>query len=114
MQVAVQIGHTPPWGLCPGLPYTVKSIITKSYGIIANTDMTVRFGACLHRNRVALQSLVERLTRHESRGERRVYGGGRQEIEPSDLGRVGAAARVQRWPELAESVPREKMLSLFG
>ncbi len=25
-----------------------------------------------------------------------------------------AAARVQRWPELAESVPREKMLSFFG
>jgi len=35
-------------------------------------------------------------------------------IEPSELGRDVAAARVQRWPELAASVPREKMLSLFG
>jgi len=37
-----------------------------------------------------------------------------RKIEPSELGRAGAAARVQRWPQLAESVPREKMLSLFG
>jgi len=31
-----------------------------------------------------------------------------------ERGRVGAAARVQGRPELAESVPREKMLSWFG
>ena len=48
------------------------------------------------------------------RGEGRAYGGGRHGIEPSELGRVGAAARVQRWPGLTASVPREKLLSLFG
>jgi len=54
------------------------------------------------------------VTGHELRGERRVRGGGLDEIEPSELGRVGAAPRVQSWLELAESVPREEMLSLYG
>ena len=59
-------------------------------------------------------SLIAQVTGHELRGEARVYGGGLHKIEPSELGRVSAGALVERSPELAGSVKREKMLSLFG
>jgi len=55
--------------------------------------------------------LLGQVTGHELRGEGRVYGGGLHKIEPSELGRVSAL--VERWPELARSVWREKLLSLF-
>jgi len=57
--------------------------------------------------------LLGLVTGHELRGEGRVYGGGLHKIEPSELGRVSTAAVVERWPESAGSVKREKMLSLF-
>ena len=58
--------------------------------------------------------LLAQVTVHELRGEGRVYGGGLHKIEPSELGRVSAAALVERWPEMAASVQRERMVSLFG
>ncbi len=54
------------------------------------------------------------VTGHELRGEGRVYGGGLHKIEPSELGRISAAALVQRWPELAQSARRVDTPSLFA
>ena len=61
-----------------------------------------------------VHELLANVTGHELRGEGRVYGGGLNKIEPSELGRVSAASFVKRWPELAASVQREKMAALFG
>ena len=57
--------------------------------------------------------LLGQVTGHELRGEGRVYGGGLHKIEPRELGRVSAAALVERWPELAESIRRKDTPSLF-
>lgn len=61
-----------------------------------------------------VHELLGRVTGHELRGEGRVYGGGLNKIEPSELGRVSAASFVERWPELAATVRREETASLFG
>ena len=45
-------------------------------------------------------ALLNQVTGHELRGEGRVYGGGLNKIEPSELGRISASAFVDRWPEL--------------
>jgi len=56
--------------------------------------------------------LLKEITGHELRGEGRVYGGGLNKIEPSELARISAAAFVSRWPELKRSVHRQG--ELFG
>jgi adenine-specific DNA-methyltransferase len=62
----------------------------------------------------AVHELLGQVTGHELRGEGRVYGGGLNKIEPSELGRVSAASFVERWPELSASVRRDGAASLFG
>jgi hypothetical protein len=47
------------------------------------------------------------VTGHELRGEGRVYGGGLNKIEPSELARISASAFVDRWPELRRAVHRQ-------
>ena len=66
-----------------------------------------------HPGRAAdVHELLGRVSGHELRGEGRVYGGGLNKIEPSELGRISAAAFVERWPELRSSVQRQG--ELFG
>ena len=57
-------------------------------------------------------SLLGQVTGHELRGEGRVYGGGLNKIEPSELARISAASFVARWPELLFAVLRQG--ELFG
>jgi len=57
-------------------------------------------------------TLLGQVTGHELRGEGRVYGGGLNKIEPSELARISAAAFVGRWPELWSGVQRQG--ELFG
>ncbi|MBM4019045.1 MAG: SAM-dependent DNA methyltransferase [Planctomycetes bacterium] len=57
-------------------------------------------------------ALLGRVTGHELRGEGRVYGGGLNKIEPSELARISAAAFVERWPELLSGLQQQG--ELFG
>lgn len=58
----------------------------------------------------AIFALLEQVTGDELRGQGRVYGGGLNKIEPSELSRVSAAAFVERWPELSFTVQRQEEL----
>jgi adenine-specific DNA-methyltransferase len=60
----------------------------------------------------AIHELLRCVTGHELRGEGRVYGGGLNKIEPSELGRISAAPFIARWPELMSAVRRQA--ELFG
>ncbi|MFH0344736.1 MAG: Eco57I restriction-modification methylase domain-containing protein [Chromatiales bacterium] len=66
-----------------------------------------------HPDRAAdVHAVLGRITGHELRGEGRVYGGGLNKIEPSELGRISAAPFVERWPEIRSSVWQQG--ELFG
>jgi adenine-specific DNA-methyltransferase len=62
---------------------------------------------------LAVHEFLSGVTGYELRGEGRVYGGGLHKIEPSELCRISAAALVERWPELQESVVRLRAADLF-
>lgn len=55
-------------------------------------------------------ALLGRVTGYELRGEGRVYGGGLNKIEPTELARISAAAFVKRWPELTSTIERQAVL----
>lgn len=60
-----------------------------------------------------VHELLSQVTGPELRGEGRVYGGGLNKIEPSELGRISASAIVSRWPDLIESTIESKQSTLF-
>jgi adenine-specific DNA-methyltransferase len=60
-----------------------------------------------------LHLLLGNVTGKELRGAGRVYGGGLNKIEPSELGRISASAILERWPDLDEDVVRHETASLF-
>ena len=51
-----------------------------------------------------VHALLGKITGHELRGEGRVYGGGLNKIEPSELARISATSFVERWPEIEVDV----------
>ncbi len=61
---------------------------------------------------IDVHELLSRVTGHELRGEGRVYGGGLNKIEPSELGRISAQTFVERWPDLLET-STQRQLPLF-
>lgn len=60
----------------------------------------------------AVHALLSQVTGHELRGEGRVYGGGLNKIEPSELARISAASFLKLWPEIRSDVQPQR--KLFG
>lgn len=60
----------------------------------------------------AIHAFLGQITGHELRGEGRVYGGGLNKIEPSELARISATSFVELWPELRSDV--QPQVKLFG
>jgi hypothetical protein len=65
-------------------------------------------------NAATVHRLLNEVTGYELRGEGRVYGGGLNKIEPSELGRISAAPFLIRWPELKNDLKKLETASLFA
>jgi adenine-specific DNA-methyltransferase len=58
----------------------------------------------------SVHALLSQVTGHELRGEGRVYGGGLNKIEPSELARISATSFISLWPELQLNDPPQANL----
>ena len=89
-----------------------KAIGTNLYLMLYPKD---NLAAMLNRHpdrAAAVHALLGQVTGHELRGEGRVYGGGLNKIEPSELARISAAPFVELWPEIGADVQSQR--KLFG
>ncbi|OGS99711.1 MAG: hypothetical protein A3H99_07855 [Gallionellales bacterium RIFCSPLOWO2_02_FULL_59_110] len=89
-----------------------KAIGTNLYLMLYPKD---NLAAMLNRHpdrAAAVHALLGQVTGHELRGEGRVYGGGLNKIEPSELARISAAPFVELWPEIGADVQPQR--KLFG
>ncbi|MGK2913488.1 MAG: hypothetical protein ACSLE5_03355, partial [Porticoccaceae bacterium] len=59
-----------------------------------------------------VHGLLGQVTGRELRSEGRVYGGGLNKIEPSELARISATSFVELWPEIKSDVQLQE--KLFG
>ena len=78
-----------------------KAIGTNLYLMLYPRD---RLATMLHQHperAEAVHALLGRVTGNELRGEGRVYGGGLNKIEPSELARISAASFFELWPEIS-------------
>jgi len=65
----------------------------------------------LHPERAEIiHEMLGQVTGHELRGEGRVYGGGLNKIEPSELARVSANKFLALWPEIHSGVHAQQEL----
>jgi len=60
----------------------------------------------------AVHALLGQVTGHELRGEGRIYGGGLNKIEPSELARISATSFVDLWPQIRSKAQSQG--ELFG
>ena len=97
-----------------------RFILNRSTAIATNLYLMLypkkRLADMLHEHpeRAAeVHQLLGRITGCELRGEGRVYGGGLYKIEPSELGRIGAATLAERWPELVALGESKAQMDLF-
>lgn len=87
-----------------------RAIATNLYLMLYPQDrLAVMLRQCPDRA-AAVHVLLGQVTGHELRGEGRVYGGGLNKIEPSELARISAASFVERWPELEPVARRQGRL----
>jgi len=86
------------------------AIVTNLYLMLYPRDALAGMLRCDPERAADVFALLGQITGHELRGEGRVYGGGLNKIEPSELARISAVLFTGRWPQLKPAVQRQGRL----